>query len=285
MEAKIFPIGTKCSHCAAHKAGICDVSDPAVSRELERLSRFRSFAQGQCIQQEDADANLVGIVMSGVVKLQRTLADGRQQVVGIHTSSEMFGLVMSTQSHFGIEAATDVTLCCFDRNAFEELIARHRELEHNVMLAALRELEFSREWMMILGCLSATERIAGLLTMLLERKADGCWRQSCARDARVMLPVKRGDLAAFLATTVETLSRTFRKFERDGLIRKIDHSHFEILDTPALARLAGRKVPDAEPALRAKPRLDALHHASSFERKFALAFSEAGWVDLPSDAA
>jgi CRP/FNR family transcriptional regulator len=274
MEAKIFPIGSKCSVCAAQKAGICDVSDPAISRELERISWFRNFSQGQCIQHEGAQASLVGIVISGVVKLQRTLEDGRQQIVGIHTSSELFGLVMSHQSHFGIEAATDVTICCFERNAFEGLISRHKELEHNVMTAALRELDFSREWMIILGCLNATERIAGFLALLLEKKADGCWQQSCAKDARIVLPVKRSDLAAYLATTVETLSRTFRKFERDGLIRKIDHSNFEILDQRALARLSGRRLQDIDSAGRQAQKPGTAHHSSSFERKLALSFAD-----------
>ncbi|WP_328600457.1 cyclic nucleotide-binding domain-containing protein [Mesorhizobium xinjiangense] len=54
--------------------------------------------------------------------MQKTLYDGRQLIVGILMPSDMFGRVFSSTSNVSIEAATDVTLCCYSRAGFESLL-------------------------------------------------------------------------------------------------------------------------------------------------------------------
>ncbi len=55
--------------------------------------------------------------------------------------SDMFGRVFAQTSHVAIEAATDATVCCYNRASFEHLFTRFPELEHRMLAAISRELD------------------------------------------------------------------------------------------------------------------------------------------------
>jgi CRP/FNR family transcriptional regulator len=77
----------------------------------------------------------------------------------------------------------------------------------------IREPGQTRDHMVLLGRRSAEEQVARFLIG---------WRERLARlgDATNMvpLPMVRQDIADFLGLTIETVSHTFTKLERDGVI-------------------------------------------------------------------
>ena len=77
----------------------------------------------------------------------------------------------------------------------------------------VRELSQAQDHMVLLGRRSAEEKVASFVL---------AWRDRLARlgAATTTLPLPKGrqDIADFLGLTIETVSRTFTKLERDGLI-------------------------------------------------------------------
>ena len=67
--------------------------------------------------------------------------------------------------------------------------------------------------MVLLGRRSAEERVATFLIGWRERLAA-----FSAPSKTIPLPMSRLDIADFLGLTIETVSRTFTKLERDGVI-------------------------------------------------------------------
>ena len=236
----------KCDDCSVHHRALCRNADPAAVAELNRISHLRSFARGQIIQGQGEEAQIVGNVVSGVVRLSSASIDGSQHIVGLLFPSDFFGRVYSEQSRFSYEAATDVTVCCMKRAAFERFLADHPEVEHELLIAKLDELDAVREWNSIISGHTTTQRVATFLYVLAKRSRNqGCG--NCApADRLIHIPISRRDIAAYLGTTPETLSRNIQAMARKKVFRIVDAKHFELLDEAELVRQAGEAREDLE---------------------------------------
>ncbi|HHZ10859.1 MAG TPA: Crp/Fnr family transcriptional regulator [Rhizobiales bacterium] len=239
MEALLSAIGrNENGQPALHRFFDHCAGDGALREELVRIAHVRGFSSGETIVGEGEESGLVGTVISGVLRVQKTMPDGRQQIVGLLFAPNLFGRVFSRVSPVAIEAATDCRLCCFSRIAFESFLARHPAVEHDVMLAVLDELDAAQEWMLLLGCQAVQEKVASFLLMIL-RQADAGGRPRRRRRI-VDVPISRHDMAVYLGTTTETISRTIQDFARRGVLRVINPQRFEVLDVAGLAFLSGR---------------------------------------------
>jgi CRP/FNR family transcriptional regulator len=234
--------------CALHGCSICSNLDETLRQELGRQSHVRTFAAGETVIGEAEDTIFVGFVISGVLRIQKTLFDGRQQIVGLLLPSDMFGRVFSGRSDVAIEAACEAKLCYFSRPAFEMLMLKYPQLEHRILLSQLAQLDNARNWMVLLGCQTVMERVTTFLLILRDARRDELAADETTRPDVITIPVGRRDLAAYLGTTVESISRTVQELSRKGVLRIIDSRNFEILDGRRLSHLSGRTDlgPDSE---------------------------------------
>lgn len=233
---------TRCDQCSIHNRAICSRASSTAAQELQNLSRIRRFSAGQVIIPEYTESLFMGNVVTGMVKLCKTLEDGRQQVVGLLFPSDFFGRPFEEQSPFSFEAATDVEICVFERQAFEALLARYPEVEHELLVQVLTELDAAREWMVLLGCQTAREKVASFLLMLLRRSGlMGCDKADTPEARIVTLPVSRKDVALYLGTTPETVSRQIQWMSRNDIVRIIDSQTFAVLSPQRLAHAASRE--------------------------------------------
>jgi CRP/FNR family transcriptional regulator len=234
-----YLLHNKCSNCSVHNRRICSTAGSAAAEELNRLGRIRHIPAGQTITTENAYADFYGNVVSGVVKITKTLKDGRQQIVGLLFPSDFFGRPFQDVSRFSFEAATDLEICVFERHAFEALLKRHPEVEHELLKVFLNELDATREWSVLLGCQKTRERIAGFLLMLLRRNGfRGCSKDGQDANGIINLPISRKDIAMYLGMTLETISRQLQAMSRAGILKRIDSNQFEILLPRRLAEIA-----------------------------------------------
>jgi CRP/FNR family transcriptional regulator len=174
-------------------------------------------------------------LLSGVVKLTKTLSDGRQQIVGLQFAPDFLGRPFKAESKINAEAATEVSLCSFPRAAMERMMRDSPGLEHRLLRQTLDELDEARDWMVTLGRKTAAEKVASFL-LLIARNIDpvaGGNRGSASFD----LPLTRADIADFLGLTIETVSRQLTRLRADSVIR-IENSRRVTIDN--LSRLEAR---------------------------------------------
>lgn len=226
--------------CDHNNKSFCNGLTASQREKMKQISRVQEFPKDARIADEDGVADLVGNVVSGVLKLVKSLPDGRQQIVGLLLPSDMFGYASGQKNGFAIEAATDVTLCTFNRPRFETLLNEIPSLERNLASAIADEFESAREWLVLMSGRTVASRLAGFLLMLCHR-----WpRMACqfAEERRcllILIPIGRQDMARYLGTTAESLSRTVQEFAKTGIIRLLSPSRFEVLDPGALIDKAG----------------------------------------------
>lgn len=237
---------SKCEGCAVHHRAICRGAGPKAMEDLNRISHLRKFGQGQVIQAQGDDAALTGNVVEGVVKLLNSSSDGKQHIVGLLFPSDFFGRVYAESSRFSYEAATDITLCCINRTAFERFLTDHPEVEHELLLAKLDELDAVREWSAIVSGHTTMQRVATFLFILAKRSTNRKCDRHDHKGTIIELPISRRDIAAYLGTTPETLSRNIQAMSRKKVFRILDAKHFELLNEAELIRLAGESEEDLE---------------------------------------
>jgi CRP/FNR family transcriptional regulator len=134
-----------------------------------------------------------------------------------------------------------------DRHAFEGFVERHPEIEHELLLTVLDELDATREWAAMTSSHTTMQRIAAFLFILSRRSAGRyCDNGNKPEKTIISLPIGRRDIAAYLGTTPETLSRNIQTLVRKNIIRPIDTNHFELTDMAALVEHSGEARDDLE---------------------------------------
>lgn len=202
--------------------------------ELHRIRRVRVVEAGETVLAEGEDHGLFGEVLDGVLKMVRSLPDGSVRVVGLIFPGNTFGHLPSGGSDIAIEAAKRATVVSLRHERLEDLVARNSELERLFLRSALETLKAARDWMIVLGSLTVTQRLARFLLIL----RDGGGEEADAEASLVSVPISRRDLAAYLGTSPETVSRVIRGFDREGVIRIDGADRVEIVDMRRLRQLA-----------------------------------------------
>jgi CRP/FNR family transcriptional regulator len=217
--------------------------------ELNRISSRRRLAAGAAVLHEGEPADWCGIIMSGAVKLVKSTADGREQIVAVQFPSEFVGHPFSEPLRLRAEAATTVDLCCFPRNAIDGLTQKHPGLGRALLEDTTRALDAAREWMLTLGRKSAEEKVASFLLYMLDRGGEGhaCSERSPQPETSLELPLSRGEIGQFLGLRIETISRQLRALRDEGIVRTSGSRRITVIDVEGLRRRAeSESGPSAE---------------------------------------
>lgn len=225
-----------CASCEARHRGVCGALDAEQLVALARMSTKRKVEEGAELVGDAEPIESYSNVLSGVVKLTKSLPDGRQQIVGLQFAPDFLGRPFSEESAIGVEAATEVSLCSFPRRALQRLMESTPELERRLLRQTLRELDEARSWMVTVGRKTALEKVASFL-LLIARNIDPA-REQAPSPATFDLPLTRADIADFLGLTIETVSRQFTKLALDGVIR-VRNRKVELVDMERLVERAG----------------------------------------------
>jgi CRP/FNR family transcriptional regulator, anaerobic regulatory protein len=230
---------SECSTCAIRHRALCGALDAEELQHLNGIARHKHLVAGEPILTHlDSSISFASIV-SGVVKLTKSLQDGRTQIVGLQFASDFIGRPFQNEANYDAEAATDVQLCSFERAAFEKLLVRFPELQQQLLKFTLDELDSSRDWMLLLGRKTAREKIATFLAMVGRRSlVDGCSAADQLNFAKFDMPLTRTDIADLLGLTMETVSRQLSKLKNEGIIHLESGRRISILDLQKLDQIA-----------------------------------------------
>jgi CRP/FNR family transcriptional regulator len=207
---------------------------------LDAMCRVRSYRTNQTVVQDGEKTDFLGYVLSGILRMQKSLVDGRQHIVGLLFEGDMFGRAFDGAVEFSIEAATDVEICAFPRAEFEALLMRSPDLDRAVMLNILNELDRARDWMIVLSNQKIVSRIAGFLLLMRSRfSAIDHIIEETQRGTEVRLPISRKDLAHLLGTRPESVSRAFHALQDADEISILEPDRMLVRDFNLLAKRAG----------------------------------------------
>jgi len=184
---------------------------------LEEIKYYRTFEPGQTVVWSGDQMDFVASIVDGIATLSQTMEDGRTQMVGLLLPSDFVGRPGRSEAAFDVVATTKITMCCFRKKPFEDLMHETPHIGQRLLEMTLDELDAAREWMLLLGRKTAREKIASLLAIIARRSTTANLAQGGGK-AQFELPLTREAMADYLGLTLETVSRQMSALKRDGVI-------------------------------------------------------------------
>jgi len=233
-----------CADCAVRDRALCGSLSDADLTALNVLGERRSLARGRAFQWAGDESLVCANLLSGVLQISAAMPDGREQVVGLFYPADFVGRPFAGNADFTVTALTDATLCVFLRAPFERVLADHARMERLLLQRTFAALDEARRRLLVLARKSAREKVAGFLLDLADRaEGVGC-RASAGGPLTFDLPMTRGQMAAVLGITIETVSRQLTALKAAGLIALPTARAITIRDRAGLAAraVAGRRL-------------------------------------------
>lgn len=154
-------------------------------------------------------------VRTGFFKTRISAEDGRDQVTGFQMAGELLGLDgISTDRHAcDAVALEDSQVCVIPFSQLEELSREVSDLQHQFHKIMSREIVRDHGVMLLLGSMRAEERLAAFLLNLTQRLHARGFSASA-----LVLRMTREEIGSYLGLKLETVSRTFSKFQEEGFL-------------------------------------------------------------------
>lgn len=174
-------------------------------------------------------------VRSGSLKTQLEDASGHVQITSFLLPGEIVGIdglqENIHQSH--AIALEDSEVCVMGLDDFDLLAQQLPVLQSQLRRLMGKEISRSHNLMKTLGALRSEQRLAAFLLNLSERLSALGYS-----PYEFILRMSREEIGNFLGLTLETVSRLFSRFAREGLLR-IQQRDVMLLDLDTLRVLAG----------------------------------------------
>jgi CRP/FNR family transcriptional regulator, nitrogen fixation regulation protein len=215
-------------HPATSNPAILNAGSLDALLALERIGTRRSFAREDEIYAESDLSDGWYRVVSGSVRICKLLADGRRHISAFCFTDDCFGLPASGTRIASAEAIGDVVVMRYPRSAAERLIDENPLLVRDLYDRMLRELTHAQTRMLLLGRMTASERVASFLLEISERQDT---------PRALELAMSRNDIADYLGLTIETVCRVLSGFRRDGAIAIPTPHRIELCDREFLEAL------------------------------------------------
>ncbi len=203
-------------------------------RALTRCATKMRFARNRTIFNEGDEAEHSYRIVSGVVRLCKHTVQGRRMVTHFLLPGDHFGFMQLGIYSFTAEAVVDVIVDSYPLRQIENLSEQDPFLRQKFHDLFMNQVMDTQDHLLLLGCLSAEEKLVSFLLWLGER--------SDASDPFVTLPMCRQDIADYLGLTVETVVRTLGKLKRAGVVG-LSGSNRMVRDLDRL-RTFGRTMPN-----------------------------------------
>ncbi|AIO26890.1 fumarate/nitrate reduction transcriptional regulator Fnr [Burkholderia cepacia] len=225
---------SRCSTCALRT--VCmppDLSPDDFARVDAMICTTRHVRRGETLFRAGDAFNSIYAVRTGSFKTIVMHRDGDEQITGFQIVGESLGLDgVHTGRHNGDAIALeDSTVCIIPFGQLEQMCRDVRPMQHHVYQMMSGEIVRESAQMLLLGTMTAEQRVAAFLLNLSTRfKARGY------SAAEFVLRMTRDEIGEYLGMKLETVSRMMSKFQRKGLVAA-QGKQIRIVDSDGLGRI------------------------------------------------
>lgn len=238
MQKKIqlAPDTHRCSTCMLN--GLClpvGMTAVDIHRFQEAVQERIRVRKGEALFHAGDAASAIYGIRVGSIKTQLEDAGGQVQVTGFLLPGEIVGLDGFLEgTHLSHAIALEDTEVCVARVDDIDRISSHvPTLQNQLRRLTSQEIRRSQQLVMSLGVLRSEQRLAAFLVNMSQRLSMLGYSST-----EFVLRMSREEIGSYLGLTLETVSRLFSRFAKEGLI-KIHQREVKLLDLIALRELAG----------------------------------------------
>ena len=185
------------------------------------------FKKNELIYRTGDKSDTLYVVRRGRVKLYRLSASGKEQLIGFLNPGDFTGeLALFREGTHGrfAEATMDTECCTITRQDLQEFLEEYPSIALKMLEEFSNRIEKSEKQQTSYATENVETRIAMFILESLE-----------SEDATIVeIPMSNKDLASYLGTSPETISRKLNEFENSGLIKRHSNRKIEVLDADEL---------------------------------------------------
>jgi CRP/FNR family transcriptional regulator len=253
MDQALYPqsSGTH-SHVRCSDCNLRSICLP-VGLTLEEMRRIdgrlvlgrHKLARGSILFQAGDRFDAVFAIWTGYFKTCVSSKDGREQVTGFQMAGELVGLdgIGSGRHQVDAVALDDSQVCVIPYTELEMLALEVTSLQQQLHRFMSREIVRNHDVMLLLGSMNADERLAAFLLNLTQRQ-----RARGFSGSSIVLRMSREEIGSFLGLKIETVSRTFSKFQANGILF-VRHRQIQVVDPVGLQWVVDGEQAGDVPAL------------------------------------
>ncbi|HIZ36589.1 MAG TPA: Crp/Fnr family transcriptional regulator [Candidatus Ruania gallistercoris] len=173
------------------------------------------------------------VMHSGQLKVSHTAANGQEQILRTVTDGDVVGERAFLTGHRPNELVTALEnsqMCVFDHTDLAALLRKYPDISKRMLRTLSDRLSSVERLLAAITSSDVSARVAAYLLDLPGSMRDGV--------PTMRLPIAKQEIAAYLGTTPETLSRRLSALSASGVIELHGRRDVTILDIDALERVA-----------------------------------------------
>ncbi|MBI4196160.1 MAG: fumarate/nitrate reduction transcriptional regulator Fnr [Betaproteobacteria bacterium] len=225
-----------CSNCCLRDVCLPRGLPDASLRDVDELTTAkRRVARGTALYRSGDRFEMLFAVRSGAFKSVGVSRSGEEKVTGFYLPGEILGLdaINNDRQNYNAIALEDSEVCAIPFGKLQELALRIPELQQQLFRMLSRDIARDQGLMLLLGSMTAEQRIAAFLLSLSRR-----YKRLGYAAERFNLRMTREDIGNYLGLTLETVSRLLSRFHRDGLV-STQQREIELQDVEGLMEIVG----------------------------------------------
>lgn len=226
-----------CAQCGSRSLCLANVLDARSPAGFDGVfGQSRKIRRGEVIYRAGDTFQNLYVARAGSSKTVTMHHDGREQITGFQIAGELIGMDGLVTGEHALDAIAleDSLVCVIAFRVLETLGHEHLDIQRQLHRLMSREIVRESAHMMLIGTMTAEERVASFLIDLSRRYQDRGYS-----PMQFHLRMTREEIGSYLGMTLETVSRMLNKLQRRGCIEMQGHGGKEvrIVDIDALARI------------------------------------------------
>jgi CRP-like cAMP-binding protein len=224
-----------CAHCPAHESGVLSDLSAAQLRELQKGRVIDLFARGQGLFYEGHHPLAAYRVLSGQVKIYKTLPDGNRRVLHLAGVGDLLGheaFLRRKAYQVSAEAMVDSHVCTLPRDVLLPILEKSPRTLVRILDRVTEDLEKLETASSYAMKQSVSARLALMLLDLSQR-----FGRPQKGGAGLELVLSRAEMAGMVGTTTETTIRVLNDFQSRGILSLGPH-RIDLKNPAALQALA-----------------------------------------------
>lgn len=196
--------------------------------QIMKAIKAVSYKKGEIIYRAGDQSDSLYIVSKGKIRIYRLSESGKEQLARILTPGDFTGelALFSESIHESYaEAMEETGVCLITRSDLQEFLMKFPSISLKILSEFAKRLEMSEKQ----TARFATEKVERRLALFLVERVDGA-----KPSMEFLLPMSKKDLASYLGTTPETISRKLTEFEDAGYIKQMANHRIKIVDLDRL---------------------------------------------------
>jgi CRP/FNR family transcriptional regulator len=208
-------MGPGCAECPVLKSTLFRGLTRDQTQRLGCVFRPARYRRNQILFFEGGVAQHLFALHSGLVKVVKSLENGKDRITGVLFPGELFGLESLTDAAYPLTAVAlrDSEICAAPREDFSTFLQNNADVAIGMVRFLVGEIERVRKQVIDMSFKDARMKVATFLLSLVKNDTP-----PNNGSTTLTLPLSRQEISEILELSPETVSRTLSSFRREQLV-------------------------------------------------------------------